>query len=137
MIKVFVQGAFEIINAGHIKVFEFCKQQGDILIVGLNTNELLREYKKREPVFPFEEKELLLKSIKYVDHVVKAPSFSPLELLQELHIDVYCVAEEWKETKDEEIAYMLSNDKRIVIIPDFGLTRTSEVKQRLLEEAKV
>lgn len=135
MKKVFVQGAFEIINAGHIKVFEYCRKQGDTLIVGLNTNELLRDYKKREPVFPFDEKKLLIESIRFVDRVVAAPSFSPLLLLKELEIDVYCIAEEWKDSKDEETAYMLSHDRRIVYIPDFGLTRTSQVKEQLLAEA--
>ena len=135
MKKVFIQGAFEIVNAGHIKVFEFCKQQGDKLIVGLNTNELLRDYKKREPVFPFEEKKLLIEAIRYVDEVVPAPSFSPLELLKSLDIDVYCIAEEWRTSKAEEIDFMLSHGKEIVFVPDFGLTRTSAVKKALLEEA--
>ncbi len=134
MKRVFVQGAFEIINAGHIKVFEFCKEQGDFLIVGLNTNELLRQYKKREPVFPFEEKKILIEAIRYVDLVVPAPEFSPMNLLKALDIDIYCYAEEWAETKVEEIAYMKSIGKRSAWISDFGLTRTSQVKERLLAE---
>ena len=135
MIKVFVQGAFEIINAGHVKVFEYCKKQGDYLIVGLNTNRLLKEYKKREPVFPFEEKKLILESIKYIDQVVPADKFSPANLLVELGIDVYCIAEEWKDTKKVERYHMYSQKKKVVFIPDFGLTRTSQVKERLLAEA--
>lgn len=136
MIKVFVQGAFELLNAGHVKVFEFCRGQGDILFVGLNTNELLKDYKKREAVLPFEEKKIILESIKYVDAVVPTPCFSPIEILKHLDIDVYCIAEEWRDTKSEEIQYMLSQGKRVVFVPDFGLTRTSVIKARLLDEAK-
>ena len=135
MKKVFVQGAFEIINAGHIKVFEFCRRAGDFLIVGLNTNELLREYKKREPVFPFEEKKLLIESIRFVDLVVPAPEFSPLALIKSFDIDVYCIGHEWRESKSVEIDFMRFRSKEVIYIPDFGLTRTSTVKQRLLQEA--
>ncbi len=135
MIKVFVQGAFEIINAGHVKVFEYCRSQGDKLIVGLNTNTLLQVYKKRQAVFPYEEKKLVIEAIRFVDEVFPANSFSPMELLKALDIDVYCVAREWEDTKAEEIAWMLSNGKQIKLIPDFGLTRTSQVKERLLAES--
>jgi len=128
------------LNCGHIKVFEMAKAQGDYLIVGLNTNELVKSYKKREPILPWDEKRQIIEAIKYVDLVVPAPEFSPLQLLKGLDISVYCVAEEWKQTKKEEISYMNRKEifnywgKRVVYIPDFGLTRTSQMKEKLLAE---
>lgn len=135
MKKVFFQGSFEILNCGHVKCFQMCRQCGDQLIVGLNTNELVKSYKEREPILPWDEKKQILEAIRYIDQVVPAPLFSPLELLKALDIDVYCIAEEWKDTKSAEIEYMLSKGKRVVYIPDFGLTRTSQIKERLLAEA--
>lgn len=136
MKKVLFQGTFEIINAGHILCLKKCKDRGDYLIVALNTNELVKSYKKREAILPWEEKKLILEAIRYVDEVVPAPEFSPIKLLQELDIDVYCIAREWEEGKSEEIAYMLSHDKEIFFTEDFGLVHTSEIKRRLLAEAK-
>lgn len=135
MVKVYFGGSFEILNCGHIKCFEMAKKQGDFLIVGLNTNELLESYKHRQAVFPFEEKKIILESIRFIDQVVPVDVFSPLQILKDLDIDVYCCADEWRPTKDEEIAYMQAQGKRVVYIPDFGLTRTSQIKERLLVEA--
>jgi len=135
MIRVYFGGAFEIINGGHIKCFEMAKRQGDFLYVGLNTNALVRSYKGREAVFPYEEKKLILESIRYIDEVIPVDNFSPLQILIAYDIDVYCCAEEWKSTKSTEIDYMLSKGGKVVYIPDFGLTRTSQIKERLLSEA--
>lgn len=135
MKKGYVGGSWEIINAGHCLVFQRCKKSCDVLFVGLNTNKLLKSYKKREAVFPYKEKKLILESIKYVDKVIPVHNFSPLSILKRLDIDVYYIAEEWKDTKSEEIAYMKKHGKKVVYIPDFGLTRTSQVKERLLAES--
>jgi glycerol-3-phosphate dehydrogenase (NAD(P)+) len=133
---VLLQGAFEILNAGHCQVLCDCAMQGDYLIVALNSNELLREYKGREAVLPWEEKKTILESVRFVDKVVKAESFSPLELLKEYNVDVYCLSREWKSTKTIEIAYMLGRGKKVFWTTDYQIVRTSEIKRRLLAEAQ-
>lgn len=60
----------------------------------------------------FPTKEEILESIRYVDQVVQADNFSPLQLLQDYAIDAYAVADEWLHTKEEEIAFMKSKVKR-------------------------
>ena len=49
----FIQGAFDIINACHVDVFKIAN--GHKLIVALNTDELIRDYKKCEPIFPYNQ----------------------------------------------------------------------------------
>ena len=133
---VFVQGAYDILNWGHVKAFERAKSYGDFLIVALNSDELLREYKKREPVIPFYQKKFILESIKYVDKVVKAENFSPLELLKKYDVDVYCLTREWESTKAIEIAFIKSKGGSIKWLPRFkGVVCTSDIKKKLLEEA--
>lgn len=131
-----LQGAFEILNAGHCQVFKDCRAQCDYLIVALNTNELLKSYKKRDAVLPWEEKRLILESIRWVDKVIPAPSFSPLALLSEHNVDVYCLSHEWESSKDEEISFMKNKGGTIFFTTDYPIVRTSEIKRRLLEEAR-
>lgn len=133
---VLIQGAFEILNVGHVRVFEFAKKQGEYLIVALNTNELIAEYKKREAVQPWADKAEIISSFRCVDLVVPAPEFSPLKLLIEYRIDVYVVADEWVSSKSEEIAYMQRTGGRYVVAPRFMDLSTTEIKQRLLAEAE-
>jgi glycerol-3-phosphate cytidylyltransferase-like family protein len=134
---VFFQGAFEIINYGHIRSFRRAKSEGSKLMVALNTNALLKKYKKRDAVLPWAHKASIIRSIRYVDQVIPIGTFSPLKLLKRYRPSVYVIGDEWIESKREEIAFMKSIGGRIVILPRYsGVVPTSEIKRRLLAEAK-
>jgi len=134
---VYIGGTWDILNWGHVKAFELAKSFGDYLIVGLNTNKLVRDFKQREPVLPFYQKKFILESIKYVDEVVKVSDFSPMKILKEYNVDVFVLTKEWEYTKTKEIAYMKSKGGEIRFSPRFkGVICTSDIKKILLEEAK-
>ncbi len=135
---VFLQGAFEIINGGHVQAFKLAKSYGDYLIIGLNTNALIKIYKQRSPVMSWKEKATILRSIKYVDKVVPAPAFSPIELLRKYDVDVYCLTEEWTSSKKVEFKYMEHKPTgEIKFLPRFkNATATSIIKKILLKEAE-
>lgn len=134
---VLFQGAFEIINYGHVRAFRRSKGEGDYLIVALNTNRLLEAYKKRKAVLPWAHKAAIIRAIRYVDEVVPAHTFSAMPLLRRLRPAVYMLGDEWIDTKAEEIAFMESIGGRVVILPRYsGVVPTSEIKRRLLAEEK-
>jgi D-beta-D-heptose 7-phosphate kinase/D-beta-D-heptose 1-phosphate adenosyltransferase len=134
---VFLQGTFDIINWGHIKAFQRARKFGDYLIVALNSNELVKEYKKRDPVLPYYQKKFIIESCVFVDKVVMAKEFSPMELLKKYKVDVYIITEEWRDSKSVEIAYIKSKGGEIRISPRFkGVVCTSDIKKILLKEAK-
>ena len=134
---VLLQGAFDIINWGHIKAFQRAKSLGDYLIVALNSNELVKEYKGRDAVLPWYQKKFIIESCVFVDKVVKATEFSPLKLLKRYKVDVLVLTREWESTKKEEIAYMKAKGGSISWSPRFkGVVPTSKIKQILLKEAQ-
>ncbi len=131
MKKVFFQGAFDLINWGHIKAFKDAKLQGDYLIVGLNTDELIRQYKNREPILPFYQRKEILEAIRYIDEVIPANEFSPLQMLIDLDIDVYVIGEEWKGTKVKEINFMKSKGGEVFFTPTYpGVIRSTEIRRK-------
>lgn len=134
---VLFQGSFEIINAGHVLCFELCKSFGDYLIVALNTDKLIRSYKHREPVIPYDQKKIIIEGFRNVGKVVPAPHFSPMELLVKYNVDVYCVGYEWVSAHKEEIDFIKKRGGEVRVVPDFGKKRTSQIKQTLLEEASL
>ncbi len=76
-------------------------------------------------------------SCQFVDKVVKATEFSPMKLLKKYDVDVYVLTKEWKDTKNEEIAYMKSKGGQISWSPRFkGVVCTSDIKKILLKEAE-
>lgn len=134
---VLIQGAFEIINHGHVMALRRARSLGDFLIVVLNTNRSIRNYKKREPVLPWKHKKLILSELRCVDLVVAGPNFSPIKLLKKYDVDVYVITAEWLHTKAEEMAFMKAKGGRTFISRRYaGVVATSEIKRRLLEEAR-
>jgi cytidyltransferase-like protein len=134
---VLFQGAFDIINYGHVRAFEFAKKHGDYLIVAVNSNALLEKYKGRAAVLPWSHKAKIIGSFRMVDKVVVARYFSPMALLRKYRPAVYVIGSEWIESKAKEIAYVKSYGGKIAISPRFrGVIPTSEIKRRLLAEAK-
>jgi len=69
---VLVTGGFDPLHSGHIEYFEAAKKLGDILVVGLNSDEWL-ECKKGRPFMHIYEREKIISSLKVVDKVVCYP----------------------------------------------------------------
>lgn len=66
--KVMTTGTFDVLHIGHINLLRRAKEQGDYLLVGLNSDELIA-YKN--PMYCYEDRKKMLEAIKYVDEVVK------------------------------------------------------------------
>jgi D-beta-D-heptose 7-phosphate kinase/D-beta-D-heptose 1-phosphate adenosyltransferase len=80
--KVWVNGTFDVLHPGHIKLLEFAKQQGDYLMVGLDTDERIQQLKGPDrPIHTLEHRMFAIRSIKYVDDVV---AFSSDDELRDL-----------------------------------------------------
>lgn len=133
---VLIQGAFEILNAGHVQVFKRCRAQGDYLIVALNTNRLLKKYKGRDAVLPWREKKIILEGLCSVNKVVPAHRPADRNLLDKHGVDVYCLSREWEMAHQEEINYMKQKGGEIFFTHDYKITRTRQIKKALLEEAQ-
>lgn len=131
---VLIQGAFEILNYGHVRAFEFARAQGDWLIVALNSNKLICSYKGRVAVVPWRQKKLIIESLRMVDQVVVATKFSPLSLLKRHGVDVYVLSREWEGTKAAEVAYMRGKGGRVCFSRRFAGISTTLIKDRLLRE---
>jgi glycerol-3-phosphate cytidylyltransferase len=68
--KVYTGGTFDLFHAGHVNFLRQCYNIGDKVIVSLNTDEFIIEYKGKGPIYSYAERQELLCSCKYVDEVV-------------------------------------------------------------------
>ena len=91
---VYTSGTFDMLHINHLKMIEYARALGDILIVGVNTDELVNEYKS-EPVIPFEERLALMKAIKYPDIVIPQHSLDHRDKVKKLKFDVFVVGDDW------------------------------------------
>lgn len=86
---VFTNGCFDIIHSAHIRLFNFCKKQGDVLIVGLNTDESIKRFKgESRPINNIEERCNLLINLNIIDHIIIFGDDSPLNILKQLRPNI-------------------------------------------------
>ncbi|GHT87465.1 bifunctional protein HldE [Spirochaetia bacterium] len=86
---VFTNGCFDIIHKGHIYYLREAKNLGDILIIGLNSDDSIKRIKgPSRPVNNEEARAFVLDALEFVDYVVIFPEDTPYNLIKEIHPDV-------------------------------------------------
>ena len=95
MKRVITYGTFDMLHINHLKMIEYARALGDILIVGVNTDELVASYKS-EPIIPFEERIEIIKAIKYVDMAVPQENKDKIAAYNKYKFDVMFVGDDWK-----------------------------------------
>ena len=94
---VFTNGCFDLIHAGHIDYLNKAKALGDVLIVGLNTDNSVKRIKgDKRPIISEDERAEIISSLKPVDYVVFFDEDTPAELINELVPDILIKGADWK-----------------------------------------
>lgn len=98
MKKVFVNGTFDIIHRGHIELLNYAKSLGDVLYVGIDSDERVRQLKGHtRPVNSLEERMFMLQNLKAVDYVLDFSSDKALEgLVKIIKPDIMVVGSDYK-----------------------------------------
>ena len=97
IIKGFTCGAFDLLHTGHALMLKECKEYCDYLIVGLQRDPSVDRPDKNKPVQSYKERDIMIKSIKWVDEVVYYDTELDLyDLLSAADIDVRIIGSDWK-----------------------------------------
>ena len=91
---VYTSGTFDMLHINHLRLIEYARGLGDILIVGVNTDELVNSYKST-PMIPFEERIALMRAIKGPDLVIPQHSLDHTDKVKKLHMDIFVVGDDW------------------------------------------
>jgi D-beta-D-heptose 7-phosphate kinase/D-beta-D-heptose 1-phosphate adenosyltransferase len=87
---VFTNGVFDILHRGHITYLNRAKALGDILIVGVNSDESVARLKgPSRPINSLEDREQVLAALSCIDHIVAFGDDTPAELIRTIRPDVY------------------------------------------------
>jgi len=94
---IFTNGVFDILHRGHVEYLSKAALLGDLLIVGLNTDESVRRLKgKNRPIQQEEDRAIILGSLKFVDALVYFDEDTPLELITFLLPDILTKGADYK-----------------------------------------
>lgn len=94
---VFTNGCFDILHSAHIKLLKFSKKQGNILIVGLNSDNSIKRLKgSMRPINNIHERSTILAQFDFVDYIIIFDADTPLNLLKNLNPGVLVKGGDYK-----------------------------------------
>jgi choline-phosphate cytidylyltransferase/glycerol-3-phosphate cytidylyltransferase len=129
---VYTSGTFDMLHINHLKMIEYARSLADILIVGVNTDELVTSYKS-DPIIPFEERIALVKALKYPDIVIPQHSLDHREKVKKLNFDVFVVGDDWTGRFD----YLKEQNVSVVYFPyGMGISSTG-LKEKIYKNYEV
>lgn len=128
---VTTNGSFDILHAGHAEYLQEAKKQGDVLIVGLNSDSSIKAYKSKDrPIIPQEQRALMLAALQSVDYVVVFDETDPIKLLSEIKPDVHVNGAEYGEDCIEA-GIVKKNGGRIHLIPRYNGLSTTQILEKI------
>ena len=129
----YTTGVFDLFHIGHLNILKRAKEQCEYLIVGVSTDELVKTYKNKTPVIPFEERVAIIEAIRYVDKVVPQTSMNKEEAWKKLHFDAIFHGDDWKGSsmykEVEEKMNLLGVD--MVFLPHTSGTSSTLIAEKL------
>lgn len=95
----YAAGAFDLFHVGHLNLLRHAKEQCDLLVAGVVSDEMLREVKGIEPVIPTSERAEIVRQIRYVDNVHIETTPSKLDAWNEVGFTHFFKGDDWRGTE--------------------------------------
>ena len=123
---VLTYGTFDMFHIGHLKLLKRLKSLGDELIVAVSTDEFNNE-KGKKTLIPFDQRAEIVKSIKYVDHVIAEKSWNQKEDdIKSFQVDIFAMGDDWEGEFDH-----LETLCQVIYLPRTKSISTTALKKSL------
>lgn len=135
LMRVYTGGTFDLFHSGHANFLKQCHHLGEV-IIALNTDEFILEYKHQKPLMSYEERKAVLEACRWVDRVV--PNLGGADSkpsIQMVSPDIVAIGSDWAR-KDYYAQMQFSqdwldaNNISLIYIPYTSGISTSELKHR-------
>ncbi|MBS3915281.1 MAG: D-glycero-beta-D-manno-heptose 1-phosphate adenylyltransferase [Bacteroidetes bacterium] len=133
---VFTNGVFDILHAGHVSYLADTKALGDILIVGVNSDDSVRRLGK-SPARPLQSelsRSAVIASLQWVDAAIVFDEDTPLELISELVPDVLVKGSDYNQTNIAGAEIVLQHGGTVTTINLLPGYSTTAIEKKILSE---
>jgi len=132
---VTTNGAFDILHYGHVMSLEKAKSYGDILIIGLNSDSSIKQYKSLDrPIISQEYRAKMLASLEIVDYVVIFDETNPIKFLSYVKPNFHVKSKLGFKGIEKDIVE--KNNGKIILIDDIPGISTSEIINKIINLEK-
>ena len=131
---VFTNGCFDILHIGHVRYLQAARNCGDLLVVGLNSDQSVRLIKGgNRPIVEQDQRLQILASLQSVDYVTLFDEPNPFKLIQLLKPSILVKGKDWAEDKIIGADFVKAGGGRVVRVPLVGEASTSKIIDRILK----
>ncbi|HEX8323638.1 MAG TPA: D-glycero-beta-D-manno-heptose 1-phosphate adenylyltransferase [Tepidisphaeraceae bacterium] len=131
---VFTNGCFDLIHLGHVKYFQFAKAQGDVLVVGVNTDDSISRLKgPKRPVVNEHDRVGVLEELESIDYLIRFDTDTPLDLIKTVSPDVLVKGADYAKEQVVGWDYVESLGGHVALAPLIDGRSTSSVIRRILD----
>jgi glycerol-3-phosphate cytidylyltransferase len=92
----YTTGVFDMFHIGHLNLLKKAKLNCDHLIVGVSSDELVMDYKKKSPIIPLKHRLEIINALKYVDEAIIQTDRDKMKSFHKIGFDVMFVGSDWK-----------------------------------------
>jgi D-beta-D-heptose 7-phosphate kinase/D-beta-D-heptose 1-phosphate adenosyltransferase len=129
---IFTNGCFDILHAGHVRYLEEARKLGDLLVVGVNSDDSVRLIKGAlRPVVGEEDRSELVAALECVDYVVVFDTPDPLPLIERLHPTILVKGADWSLENIVGAREVLRDGGEVARIPLVPAISTSVIIERI------
>ncbi len=115
---VFTNGCFDVIHRGHIEYLKFCKEHGDIVVVGLNSDTSVKALKgDGRPVHNELDRATVLAALESVNYITIFEETSPLNIIKKVHPDILVKGQDWEKKGVIGADFVKSYGGKMILAP--------------------
>jgi D-glycero-beta-D-manno-heptose 1-phosphate adenylyltransferase len=135
---IFTNGCFDLLHPGHIQCLEQARELGDVLIVGLNSDNSVRQLKgEGRPLLPERERAEILAAMECVDAVIVFDELTPQSVIARLVPDVLVKGGDWAGDRIVGRKEVEAAGGRVTSAPVMPGYSTTEILRKIREGADV
>ncbi|MGR3179289.1 MAG: D-glycero-beta-D-manno-heptose 1-phosphate adenylyltransferase [Candidatus Anammoxibacter sp.] len=134
---VFTNGCFDLLHVGHVEYLKFSRLQGNILVVGLNSDKSVSMLKGPDrPLVSEKDRAKLLAALEDVDYVTLFDETTPENLIKQIKPDVLVKGEDWRDAGVVGREFVESYGGKVILAPLVKGISTSNIVSRIVENHK-
>ncbi|MEN6386685.1 MAG: bifunctional heptose 7-phosphate kinase/heptose 1-phosphate adenyltransferase [Phycisphaerales bacterium] len=128
---VFTNGCFDVLHRGHIEYLAFCKKQGDIVVLGLNSDQSIKTIKGPDrPINNQLDRAAVLSGLESIDYIVIFDEPDPLNTVMQVKPDILVKGQDWAEKGVIGREFVEANGGKVVLAPLVaGKSSTSTIEK--------